>query len=137
MPRRKALLIGINYTGSPHQLNGCINDALNVRDYLVRDRGFSSDQRDMVMLTDSPQNKGTPYEPTQANMLAAFQWLVTMNRPGDSLWLSYSGHGGQVRDPDGDRDSGFDDTICPLDFMERGQITSDTVCFSPVLSLKR
>lgn len=40
MPHKKALIIGINYTGSDHQLNGCINDAMNVRDFLVRDRGF-------------------------------------------------------------------------------------------------
>ncbi|KAF7713870.1 Metacaspase [Penicillium ucsense] len=127
MPRRKALLIGINYTGSGHQLNGCINDAMNIREYLVRDRGYSPDPRDMVILTDAPENRGTPFYPTGANMLAAFNWLATGNNPGDSLWLSYSGHGSQVRDPDGDRDSGFDDTICPVDFEHNGQITSDTL----------
>jgi hypothetical protein len=35
--------------------------------------------------------------------------------------------GGQVQDPDGDRESGFDDTICPVDFERSGQITSDTL----------
>jgi hypothetical protein len=94
MPRRKALLIGINYTGSSHQLNGCINDAMNLREFLVRDRGYSPAPQDMVMLTDTPQNRGTPYEPTGHNMMAAFQWLVTGNNPGDSVFLSYSGHGG-------------------------------------------
>ncbi|KAJ5610142.1 hypothetical protein N7510_006861 [Penicillium lagena] len=127
MARKKALLIGINYTGSKHQLNGCINDAMNVREYLLRERGFSPDPRDMVILTDTPQNRGSPFFPTGANMLAAFRWLVTGNNPGDSVWLSYSGHGSQVRDPDGDRDSGFDDTICPIDFEQNGQITSDTL----------
>ena len=33
----------------------------------------------------------------------------------------------QVRDPDGDRESGLDDTICPVDFERYGQITSDTL----------
>jgi hypothetical protein len=93
MPRKKSLLIGINYTGSNHQLNGCINDAMNVREYLVRDHGYSTDQRDMVILTDAPENRGTPFYATGANMLAAFSWLVSGNNPGDSLWLSYSGHG--------------------------------------------
>lgn len=92
--RRKALLIGINYHGTQHQLNGCINDALNMRAYLVRDRGFSSDASDMVVMTDAPENRGSPFEPTGHNMMAAFQWLVTGNRPGDSVFLSYSGHGG-------------------------------------------
>ena len=48
MPRRKALLIGINYTGTKHQLNGCINDAMNMKNYLVRDRGYSDSHHDMV-----------------------------------------------------------------------------------------
>jgi metacaspase-1 len=91
MPRRKALIIGINYFGSSHQLNGCINDAYNVQKYLIQDRGFPSDQRDMVMLTDDPRNHGTPFFPTAQNMLHAFEWLVQGNRPGDSVWLSYSG----------------------------------------------
>ena len=92
--RRKALIIGINYIGSSHALNGCINDAMNVRDFLVRERGFSPNPADMVILTDLPENRGTPYEPTGHNMMAAFQWLSTGNNPGDSVWLSYSGHGG-------------------------------------------
>ena len=70
MPRKKALLIGINYYGTKHQLNGCINDAMNLREYLVRDHSFSAAQQDMVMLTDAPENRGTPLEPTVANMMA-------------------------------------------------------------------
>ncbi|QKX58252.1 uncharacterized protein TRUGW13939_05373, partial [Talaromyces rugulosus] len=127
MPRRKALIIGINYFGSKHELRGCINDAYNVRDYLVQERGFSPNQRDMVVLSDDPDNFGTPFYPTGHNMLAAFQWLVSQNSPGDSLWLSYSGHGGQVEDEYGDRESGFNDTICPVDFEQNGQLTSSTL----------
>jgi hypothetical protein len=70
MPRRKALLIGINYYGTKYQLNGCINDAMNIREYLVRDRGFSPGRHDMVVMTDAPENRGTPFEPTGANMMA-------------------------------------------------------------------
>ncbi len=92
--RRKALLIGINYFGSGHQLSGCINDAMNIRRYLADDRGFSEGQSDMVMLTDAPQNQGTAFFPTGANIMAAINWLVTGNPPGSSLFISYSGHGG-------------------------------------------
>ncbi|KUJ19430.1 peptidase C14 [Mollisia scopiformis] len=138
--RRKALLIGINYYGTKHQLNGCINDALNVQRYLVEDRGFNPAPHDMVVMTDDPKNRGTPFEPTGKNMMEAFKWLVTGNNPGDSVWLSYSGHGAQVKDPDGDRESGFDDTICPLDFQTNGQIDSDTlhrVLVSPMIPQAR
>lgn len=56
-------------------------------------------------------------------MLAAMQWLIS--EPNTCNFLHYSGHGSQVRDPDGDRDSGFDDTIVPVDFEQHGQIDSD------------
>jgi metacaspase-1 len=133
MPRKKALIIGINYYNSSHQLNGCINDAVNVRNFLVQERGFSPSQHDMVFMTDVPENYNTPFWPSGQNMMAAFQWLTSYNNPGDVVWLSYSGHGGQVRDEDGDRSSGFDDTICPVDFEENGQINSDTVSGSQSL----
>ncbi|KAI7976897.1 hypothetical protein EIK77_010128 [Talaromyces pinophilus] len=97
MPRRKALIIGINYYGSEHALKGCINDAYNIRQFLVEERGFSADQRDMVMLTDEPKHEGTPFYPTGQNLVSAFKWLVSYNNPGDSVWLSYSGHGGTYR----------------------------------------
>ena len=32
-----------------------------------------------------------------------------------------------MRDPDGDRDSGFDDTIVPVDYQQQGQLDSDTL----------
>ncbi|KAI1448527.1 peptidase C14 [Annulohypoxylon stygium] len=125
MSRKKALLIGINYYGTDHELNGCINDAENIRNFLVEERGFLPSGHDMVMLSDIPENAGTPFYPTGANIMAAINWLVSQNRPGDVLWLSYSGHGGQVRNDD--RESGFDDTICPVDFTENGQIPSQNL----------
>ena len=52
-------------------------------------------------------------------------WLV--GEPGTCNFLHYSGHGGQVRDPTGNRPSGLLDTICPVDFQTRGQLDSDTL----------
>ncbi|KUI59250.1 Metacaspase-1 [Cytospora mali] len=126
MVRKKALIIGINYFGSENELNGCINDAVNVREFLVNDRGFSDSSQDMVVMTDVPENEGTPFWPSGENLLAAFKWLTSYNEAGDIVWLSYSGHGGQVKDMDDDRPTGFDDTICPVDFRENGQISSET-----------
>lgn len=127
MARKKALLIGINYAGTENELSGCHNDVENVRDFLVNDRGFSDDSKDMVIMTDTPDNEGTPFWPSGENILAAFKWLTSYNRDGDILWLSYSGHGGQVKDTDDGRPTGFDDTICPVDFTETGQISSETL----------
>ncbi|KAK0639722.1 peptidase C14, caspase domain-containing protein [Cercophora newfieldiana] len=128
MARKKALIIGINYAGTEHALNGCVNDAMNVRDFLVNDRGFPPPgEGDMTIMTDEPENEGTELYPTHDNILAAFKWLTSDNEAGDVLWLSYSGHGGQVKDLEGERASGLDDTICPIDFAENGQITSDVL----------
>lgn len=123
MGRRKALLIGINYTGSQHQLSGCQDDVENMMSFLIS-RGFPSDPGSMVVLTDA---RSGPFYPTGRNILAAMQWLVS--EPGCSLVLHYSGHGGQVPDPDGDRPSGFDDTIVPV-----GLLRSPPIERSPVSS---
>lgn len=119
--RRKALLIGINYTGSQHQLRGCINDVQNMAAWLVS-RGYSSNPKDMIFLTDE---RTGPYYPSGHNILAAMDWLVS--EPGTACFLHYSGHGGQVADPNGIRRSGFNDTIVPVDFETRGQIDSSTL----------
>lgn len=118
MVRRKSLLIGINYLGSQHQLSGCINDAENMAAFLMS-RGYSDDPRDMVVLTDT---RSGPYYASGHNILAAMDWLVS--EPNTCLFLHYSGHGGQIPDPDGHRSSGFDDTIVPVDFERHGQISS-------------
>ncbi|CAG8800660.1 14223_t:CDS:2, partial [Racocetra fulgida] len=57
--------------------------------------------------------------PTKANILNAMKWLVHDAQPNDS------GHGGQEPDQDGDEVDGYDETIMPVDFQERGQILDD------------
>lgn len=66
---------------------------------------------------------GEAFLPTGHNILAAMHWLIS--EPNTTCFLHYSGHGGQVKDPDGDRESGFDSTIVPLDFEQHGQLDSD------------
>lgn len=45
------------------------------------------------------------------------------------FFFHYSGHGGRVKDTDGDEDDGYDETIYPVDFQqyegESGQIVDD------------
>ena len=121
MLRRKSLLIGINYTGSKHALRGCQQDVDNMARFLVS-RGYPSDPNSMVVLTDA---RSGPFYPSGHNMMAAMEWLIS--EPNTCCFLHYSGHGGQVRDPDGDRASGYDDTIVPVDFEQNGQLDSDTL----------
>ncbi|KAG1471756.1 hypothetical protein G6F56_001940 [Rhizopus delemar] len=117
--RKRALLIGINYTGSANALNGCINDVKNVKEFLTNLYQFRAE--DMVILTDDQSEE--KFQPTKQNILSAMQWLVNGARENDS------GHGGRVKDQDGDEDDGYDETIYPVDYDryegESGQIVDD------------
>lgn len=85
--RRKALCIGINYTGTSSALRGCHADAENMSAFLCKTYGYR--QEDIVMLLDQP---GANYMsiPTRDNMIRAMQWLVKDARPNDSLFFHYS-----------------------------------------------
>ncbi|KAL9075018.1 MAG: hypothetical protein Q9161_001949 [Pseudevernia consocians] len=119
--RRKSLLIGINYEGQQSALRGCRQDVRNMSQFLIS-RGYPTDERSMVIITDDRQG---PFYASGHNILAAMDWLVS--EPNTQCFLHYSGHGGQVRDPDGDRESGYDDTIVPVDYQTHGQLDSDTL----------
>jgi hypothetical protein len=117
------LLIGINYIGSSNELRGCINDSRAVAAFLKDRYGYKED--DMVILTDDQTNPRSI--PTRQNILQAFQWLVSGARTNDTLFLHYSGHGGQTPDLDGDEDDGFDEVIYPVDFKSAGHIVDDQI----------
>jgi len=120
--RKKSLLIGINYTNSSHALKGCHSDVDNMAEFLSY-RGYDNSHQNRVILTDRPEvSPSSPYFPSGHNVLAAMDWLVS--EPGCTLFLHYSGHGGQIADVDGNRSTGVDDTIVPVDFETRGQISS-------------
>ncbi|KXT01407.1 hypothetical protein AC579_279 [Pseudocercospora musae] len=131
-PRKKSLLIGINYVGSKHELQGCHQDIENMRDFLTA-MGYPSHRNSQVILRDDQRTDPSgPMWPNGHNILAAMHWLVqdpgTVNflydSSASSTKLAPLGHGGQVADTGGYRTSGFDDTIVPYDFERNGQIPS-------------
>lgn len=118
--KRKALIVGINYTGSAYPLKGCVNDANLIADTLTNNFGFT-DAKNRRMLTDESA--------TTAAMLERLEWLVADAEPGDILWFSYSGHGSQMvnqkyDDADYEPD-GKDEVICPIDYNWRDKIIRD------------
>jgi hypothetical protein len=114
----KALLIGINYLPFPElKLYGCINDVTNIRSVLQR---FYPNCKDVRILTDQ-----TAMKPTKQNILSSIQWLVKDLKPGQSVYLHYSGHGTRVMDTNGDERSGADSCICPYDGSQFQIITDD------------
>jgi hypothetical protein len=115
---RRALLVGINYTGTPNRLFGCINDIDNVGSYLYTSRKYNS----FIVMTDN-----TVVKPTRSNILAGFIALLKGAVAGDELWFHYSGHGSLIMDRNGDEESSMDSCICPLDFMRSGLISDDII----------
>jgi len=119
---RKALFIGINYTGTQAQLNGCINDVKNVSQLICNKYNFHN----CLYLTDDQQDPLK--KPTYNNIIEGMKWLVQGAKSGDSLFFHYSGHGGTARDSsDNDEADGYDETILPLDYQSAGQIVDDVI----------
>jgi len=129
------VVIGINYIGTSSELNGCINDAHNINDFLMGKCGFD---RSNIMLMIDDGTEGTT-RPTRANIISAFKTLVSKaTREGfTELWLSYSGHGSTIRDVDGDEDDGKDEVLCPVDYATSGMITDDYIYDNLVAKLPR
>ncbi|WP_018990351.1 caspase family protein [Aromatoleum toluclasticum] len=108
---RRALCIGINnYPGTDSDLSGCVNDASDWATALT-ERGFSTSK-----LLDSAATKSA--------MVQAIDSLVTGAAKGDTIVLTYSGHGTWLPDTDGDEPDARDEALCPWD-IDSGNVLLD------------
>lgn len=117
---KKALLIGINYRGTENQLEGCIQDATNMKQFLLDHCDFK--ESEVVLLTDD-----TALKPTKAEIQNQLSQLVSGTQTGDLLILHYSGHGAQIRDQSKDETDGMDEVIVPLDYSSKGMLSDDWI----------
>ena len=115
---KRALLLGLNYVGTPNELNGCINDVNNMASYLMSNLGFL--RSDIIILSDY-----TAVKPTRANIIKYLFLLINRVAAGDKLFLVYSGHGSLINDRSRDEKSGMDSVLCPLDYETSGFIVDD------------
>lgn len=113
-PRGISLHIGVNYCDTAHygekwnsRLSSCENDA-DTMAVIAQKQGFE---------TRKLKTEAATREAVKTCITSAAERLT----PGDMFLLSYSGHGGQVRDVDGDETDGRDDTWCLYD----GQLLDD------------
>ncbi|CAK9106236.1 unnamed protein product [Durusdinium trenchii] len=104
---KKACLVGINYVGTSAQLQGCINDVINMQNILVEKYGFKKE--DILMINEDQEKSRWPYK---QQILEGIEWLYQGAKPGDLLFFHYSGHGSQYQ---GDKKTMPSDVICPLD----------------------
>jgi hypothetical protein len=103
---KKALLIGINYTGTQNELYGCINDVNCVKER-ISGKGFNN----INVMTDLTSKKAT-----KNNILTEFKNLLSNSQAGDLLFFLYSGHGSYALDNNNDETTGYDQLIVPCDF---------------------
>ena len=109
---KNALCIGINnYPGTHMDLQGCVNDA-NDWAAALGERGFK-----VAKLLDD--------QATKAAMVAAMNDLIGKAGKGDSLVITFSGHGTYQPDEDGDEADGLDEALCPYDLQTNGAALID------------
>lgn len=115
------LSIGINYKGQKGELKGCINDSNEIIKFAqeLNSQGFK------IQMTES--KKDCSLKPTKENIQRQLKRAVSLchEQKCTHFWLHYSGHGGQVRDVNGDESDGKDETLIPLDYVQEGIITDD------------
>ncbi|WP_437932531.1 caspase family protein [Sorangium sp. So ce291] len=126
-PTFRALLIGVDFyfpnrlpSGASYAtLRGCVNDIRRVEEML---KARISGPLDLTKLVARDTGAGRPAGPesawpTYANVQAALDGLLARTRPGDQVYIHYSGHGGRVRTrfPDLKGPDGYDETLVPTD----------------------
>lgn len=118
---KRAVLIGINYVGQEGALAGCHNDVLNMKEYIMNVHGFEEDNIEVLM------DDGVHKDPTKDNIMAAYDKIAKDSKSGDVVFCHFSGHGGKVKDDNGDEDDGYDETLIPVDYKSAGQIRDDDI----------
>lgn len=112
---KNALCIGINdYPGTDMDLRGCVNDAKDWSDTL-KARGYN-----VNILLDE--------QATKSNMVEAMSKLIVNSNEGDSLVITFSGHGTYQPDMSGDEFDGLDEALCPYDIhTNHSALTDDEI----------
>lgn len=114
-----ALLVGINKYEGGNNLLGCCNDVDNVHSILVDTLKFCKSSS-IVTLKDASA--------TRDNIVEALREMIShLKEFGGNGFFSFSGHGSQVVDLNGDEVDGKDEILCPHDmgWGRRLYITDD------------
>lgn len=96
---RYAILAGSNFVGTPNELQGCINDIIDVR-ALIEPSGIKivADLRDHDMTT--------------SNWKAAMTEVASLAKDGDVIFHSHSHHGAQIQDTS--EEDGLAEVFCQM-----------------------
>ena len=87
---------------------------------------LASAHRDAIDLSQRMSKEGrltdvqlfTDEKATRANMQSAItQWLPSVSKPGDTVFIYVAGHGAQIPDDDNDEADGLDEILIPHDYF--------------------
>jgi hypothetical protein len=114
-PRKRAVLVGINYKGTSNELHGCCNDNVYMFE-LLQNGGADIDihRLDDVGFNGAKLHDSSILPPTKANILAALDWLVADAHAGDHLMFHMSSHGLRIHD----QQEGEISAVVPIDYMQ-------------------
>lgn len=130
---KRAVLCGVTYRRRRYMLKGTVNDVVNMKKLLTNNFAFPIES--IRVLTE--EQKDLNFLPTKRNIMESLKWLGKDCKFGDSLVFYFSGHGTQQPAIDKDDElDGFDETICPVDFIREGMITDDEINSTIVRPLK-
>ena len=118
MSNRKGLCVGVNKfknLASSNWLQGCVADANAMAGvYTNTALGLGFVPGDITTLTDT--------NATKANIISNLKTMVAGAKAGKLSYLmfSFSSHGTQVPDVNGDEPDRYDEAICPYDLKQKG-----------------
>ncbi|KAF5707439.1 metacaspase-1A [Fusarium mundagurra] len=110
---RWALMIGINYYPKDRHLHGSVDDVSDIRAYLEQHSATAihtsvltaTVPKDHKSTKDPPE---TPDErPTRANVLKQLRLIIDSAKPGDHVYIHFSGHGTQLPSDGNVGETGF------------------------------
>lgn len=122
---RRGLLIGIDYIGTNNKQNECINDCEKLRNFLITNKYFNSNE--LTIMTDF--TSGT-LNPSKRNIMNQLDLLLKFARSNPKkqilLFVSYSGIGHTVCNVVNDQNQTNKNdklaVLCPADFQQSGFI---------------
>ncbi|KAK8575683.1 hypothetical protein V6N13_033066 [Hibiscus sabdariffa] len=110
--KKRALLVGCNYSNTKLKLHGCINDVMEMKTLIQTRFGF--EDKNIKVLTDEPYT--SPDElPTHVNIMAELRAMVHDAKAGDVLFFHFSGHGTTIPSLEPGNPYREDEAIVPCD----------------------
>lgn len=116
----RALLFGLNYTGTDAELNGCINDVKNIANYLTHKFNIPC-----TTFTDDVDKTNTSGQGMVRQLYEMA--LRSYSESLDFVWIHYSGHGSQTLDTSNDEQDGRDECLVPNDYDKAGLLSDDYI----------